>query len=185
MKAHQNGGTLHRAISVFVFNERRPDHAPAEGRNQVPFYRFMGKNTCCSHPFKGPSAVDAAHRQIGAGDGLRLRDGRGIFVSLPTRGRQRPDRMGVRPRDVRHVRWRAPEPSPEEAKDWKWATMEFLKDDVSKNPETYTGWFRILFTGRHHIGQADAQCEKVPFQEGCQYQPLTFIALATLPTAIM
>ena len=38
-----------------------------------------------------------------------------------------------------------PEINREEAEAYKWMTIEEVKMDINKNPETYTVWFRIIF----------------------------------------
>ena len=35
--------------------------------------------------------------------------------------------------------------NPEEVADWKWMSLEAVKDDISLNPEYYTAWFKIIF----------------------------------------
>src|SRR3989344_2311772 len=63
MRAHQNGGRLHRAFSIFVFNSR--GHMMLQQRS-VRKHHFGGlwTNTCCSHPLKGESLEDAVHRKL-------------------------------------------------------------------------------------------------------------------------
>ncbi|MGY8915326.1 MAG: isopentenyl-diphosphate Delta-isomerase, partial [Flavobacteriales bacterium] len=39
----------------------------------------------------------------------------------------------------------APSINPEEVANWKWMKPEDVKNDISKNPETYTAWFKIIF----------------------------------------
>ena len=62
MEAHQKG-VLHRAFSVFVFNnagelllQQRADHKYHSGG--------LWTNTCCSHPAPGEKNADAAARRL-------------------------------------------------------------------------------------------------------------------------
>lgn len=63
VNAHRGGGLLHRAFSVFLFNaagevllhKRSP---------QKPLWPGYWTNSCCSHPRKGESYTDAAHRRL-------------------------------------------------------------------------------------------------------------------------
>ncbi|HRV31587.1 MAG TPA: isopentenyl-diphosphate delta-isomerase, partial [Kiritimatiellia bacterium] len=61
--AHKNGGTRHRAFSVFVFDEqgRWLLQQRAAGK-----YHFAGlwTNACCSHPRPGETTEAAAHRRL-------------------------------------------------------------------------------------------------------------------------
>ena len=63
IEAHKNGGTLHRAFSVFVFNtkgelllQRRALHKYHSGG--------IWTNTCCSHPRPGETLIEAGHRRL-------------------------------------------------------------------------------------------------------------------------
>jgi isopentenyl-diphosphate delta-isomerase len=35
-----------------------------------------------------------------------------------------------------------PKPNPEEVEEWKWVSLEEVKEDIRKNPEKYTYWFK-------------------------------------------
>src|SRR5919107_6267461 len=63
LPAHQNGGLLHRAFSVFVFN---PAGEMLLQRRAAGKYHFGGlwTNACCSHPRRGQSTLDAAHARL-------------------------------------------------------------------------------------------------------------------------
>ena len=73
LAAHEAGGRLHRAFSVFVFDSggRLLLQRRAEGK-----YHFGGlwTNTCCGHPRPGEPVEDAAAR--------RLREEMGISPAL-------------------------------------------------------------------------------------------------------
>ncbi|MEM3715356.1 MAG: isopentenyl-diphosphate delta-isomerase, partial [Nitrososphaeria archaeon] len=63
IKAHMNGGKLHRAISIFVLNSKGETMLQ---RRALSKYHTPGmwSNTCCSHPFPNESVLDAAHRRL-------------------------------------------------------------------------------------------------------------------------
>jgi isopentenyl-diphosphate Delta-isomerase len=169
MKAHQNGGKLHRAISVFVFNKE--GQTMLQQRADTKYHsQGLWTNTCCSHPFKGESAIDAAHRRLEQEMGFDCRMEEAFsFIYKTEVGND------LTEWEFDHVMFGIydgePEPSPEEAKDWKWATMEFLKDDVSKNPDTYTGWFRILFTDRTTSAKLMRNVKKFLSKNGVSTSP--------------
>ena len=59
-------GLLHRAISIFIFNENGELILQRRAYNK---YHSAGlwTNTCCSHPIPGESTLDAANRaSVGA-----------------------------------------------------------------------------------------------------------------------
>ena len=151
MRAHQNGGKLHRAISVFVFN--REGQTMLQQRADTKYHsRGLWTNTCCSHPFKGESVIDSAHRRLEQEMGFDCEMEEVFSFIYKTEVGN-----GLTEWEFDHVLLGMyagePAPNPEEAKDWKWVTMEFLKDDISKNPDAYTGWFRILLMDRTTSGK--------------------------------
>jgi isopentenyl-diphosphate delta-isomerase len=64
LAAHQNGGQLHRAFSVLVFNPKGEllIQQRAKTKYHCPGLRA---NTTCSHPRNGESSLAAAHRRLG------------------------------------------------------------------------------------------------------------------------
>ena len=63
MEAHQKGGTLHRAFSVFIFNSKGEMLLQ---RRALSKYHSGGllSNTCCSHPMPGETTLEAANRRL-------------------------------------------------------------------------------------------------------------------------
>ena len=142
LDAHLNGGTLHRAFSIFIFN------AAGEmllQRRAAGKYHFGGlwTNACCSHPRRGQTTLDAAH--------LRLREEFGFDTGLTERFaftyRATDPTSGLTEHEFDHVftgRFDGqPRPNPEEIGEWKWMRPEELLADVETNPESYTPWFKV------------------------------------------
>jgi isopentenyl-diphosphate delta-isomerase len=142
LKAHENGGRLHRAFTIFVLNSagRMLLQRRAKGK-----YHFSGlwSNACCSHPRKGETLQDAAHRRLqqefGFDAGLRE-----IFSFVY---RASDPRSGLAEHEFDHVFCGEfdgePRPNPDEIKDWKWICVAELLRDLQSNPHDYTPWFRI------------------------------------------
>ena len=63
MEAHQMGGRLHRAFSVFVFNK---NNELLLQRRAIDKYHSGGlwTNTCCSHPRPGEETLEAGKRRM-------------------------------------------------------------------------------------------------------------------------
>ena len=164
MSAHRNGGKLHRAISVLVFN---PDGQTMLQQRADTKYHSPGlwTNTCCSHPFKGESAIDAAHRRLEQEMGFDCELEEAFsFIYKTDVGN------GLTEWEFDHVMFGVydgePAPNPEEAKGWKWETMGFLKDDIIKNADAYTRWFRILFTDHVVLGKLMRSAKKFLVRKG-------------------
>jgi len=142
LKAHENGGKLHRAFSIFVFN--------AEGklllqRRAEEKYHFSGlwTNTCCGHPKRGEKLQDAVHR--------RLREEFGFDTVLEEAFsflyRASDARSGLSEYEFDHVFFGQfdgePRPDPDEIGDWKWVGLVELMVDLENSPHDYTPWFKI------------------------------------------
>ncbi len=69
-EAHRGKGLLHRAFSIFVFDEngRLLIQRRAAGKRLWPSY---WSNTCCSHPRRGETIETAVHRRLHEELGLR------------------------------------------------------------------------------------------------------------------
>lgn len=137
MAAHR-AGSLHRAISVFVFDAK--GRLLLQRRAAAKYHSGgLWSNTCCSHPRPNEGNGDAARR--------RLQEEMGIACELFevfgfVYRAELPD--GLIEHEYDHVFFGGcsarPSPDPEEADDWKWMDMVDLCADVKKNPGTYSFW---------------------------------------------
>lgn len=141
MKAHENGGKLHRAFSIMVFNSASKMLLQ---RRALTKYHSAGlwTNTCCSHPFPGEATEKAAHRRLQEEMGFdcELKE---VFAFI-----YKADF------DNRLTEWEfdhffvgkydgAVKLNPEEAEGMMWIGLEELKKDIEDNPKNYTEWFKI------------------------------------------
>ena len=142
LEAHEKG-LLHRAFSIFVFNSRY--ELLLQKRASSKYHSGgLWTNTCCSHPREGEDTLDAANR--------RLDEEMGIKTSL----RKVYDFIYKAELDNQlteyefdHVFYgvcdRDPKLNKDEAEDFKWIDMETLNNDIIKNEDNYTVWFKIAF----------------------------------------
>lgn len=141
VKAHENGGKLHRSFSIVVFNSKREVLLQLRS---VKKYHFGGlwTNTCCSHPNKGELLENAVHRKLKQEFGFdtELRELFSFIYKVTDK------KSGLTEWEFDHVFVGEfngqPKPNPEEIDDYKWISVPELKKDVEKNPEKYTLWFR-------------------------------------------
>jgi len=140
LEAHQQGGTLHRAFSVFIFNRKGEMllQQRAEGK-----YHSGGlwTNTCCSHPRPGEPTKEAAERRLEEEMGFTC-DLKEVFSFT-----YRAEFEDLTEHEYDHVFFGICEPGeiepdPEEAGDWKWVSRQELEKDVKDNPKNYTPWFK-------------------------------------------
>lgn len=153
MQAHITG-SLHRAVSVFVFNSKGEFLLQQRALEK---YHSAGKwsNTCCSHPRPDELSIDAANR--------RLREEMGIDCALKEwfnfTYRAEFDN-GLVENEFDHVYIgksdELPRPDPQEVASFKYLSAENLKADISKNPELYTPWFRLCLERINQYNNADS-----------------------------
>jgi len=139
IEAHRCG-LLHRAVSVFIFNDRNDLllQKRAAGKYHSP---KKWSNTCCTHPLPGESPLIAAQR--------RLSEEMGLLVSLTevfTFLYQADVGNGLTEKEFDHIFFGVsnhnPNPNPAEVSDWKWSTIEELRLGLTVAPEEYSPWLR-------------------------------------------
>lgn len=143
LRAHESGGKLHRAFSVFVFN--RAGEMLLQ-RRAVTKYHFGGlwTNACCSHPRRGEETLDAAHLRLRHELGFDT-DLRGLFSFVY---RAADPISGLTEHEFDHVFVGefdgTPCPNPDEVAEVKWVEPATLIADVRANPKAYTPWFSLV-----------------------------------------
>lgn len=140
-EAHEKA-LLHRAFSIFIFNERKELLLQQRALKK---YHSAGlwTNTCCSHPRADETTMDGAHR--------RLMDEMGFDCDLQERFHfiyQAALENGLHEHELDFVYTGEfngiPVINPDEVQAWKWMPMADLIADVNENPQKYTAWFRII-----------------------------------------
>jgi isopentenyl-diphosphate delta-isomerase len=140
MEAHRKA-LLHRAFSVFIFNEKGEMllQQRALGKYHSP---GLWTNTCCSHPRPGEDVEVAASR--------RLKEEMGIETSLKKIFDfiyRAEFENGLTEFEFDHVYTGIYSgeliPNKQEVKDYCFRSMEDISQDLERWPEKYSAWFRI------------------------------------------
>jgi len=149
LAAHETGA-LHRAVSVFAFDE---DGALLVQRRAEGKYHSGGlwSNSACSHPREGEPPVAAAARclreEMGV-DGHSF-EAAGWFIYRarvgPTLVEHELDHVFVA--RVRTV----PAPNPAEVSAWRAVPLEVVETEVAADPSRFTAWFPLAIA--HLRGQ--------------------------------
>ena len=151
MEAHEKA-LLHRAFSVFVFNDRNElmIQQRAKGKYHSP---GLWTNTCCSHQREGETNIEAGKRRLQEEMGFTtdLKDTISFIYKAPFDN-------GLTEHEFDHILVGnydgEPDLNPEEAEAYKWVSLEELKKDMEQNPGEYTEWFKIIFDKYYkHIQQ--------------------------------
>lgn len=151
IEAHEKA-LLHRAFSVFILNDK--NQIMLQQRAAEKYHSpLLWANTCCSHQRQGESNVDAGQR--------RLMEEMGFVVPLKELFHfiyKAPFDNGLTEHELDHVMVGyyndAPKINTEEVADWKWMSIEDIKQDMEHNPGTYTAWFKIIFSKFYHYIEA-------------------------------
>ena len=134
LAAHQNGGKLHRAFSVFIFN--RAGEMLLQ-RRAATKYHFGGlwTNACCSHPRRGEETLGAAHARLRHEMGFDT-DLRELFSFVY---RAADPTSGLTEHEFDHVFTGefdgTPHPNPEEVGGVKWVAPREMLADMRVNPQ--------------------------------------------------
>ena len=142
IEAHEKA-LLHRAFSVFVFNDKNELMIQQRALSK---YHSPGlwTNTCCSHQREGESNIDAGKRRLHEEMGFStdLNDTISFIYKAPFDN-------GLTEHEFDHILVGnfegQPDLNPDEVAAWKWVSLEDLEEDMKKNPDIYTEWFKIIF----------------------------------------
>ena len=142
LEAHEKG-ILHRAFSVFIFNSKY--ELLLQKRSSSKYHSGgLWTNTCCSHPREGEDILDAANRRLDEEMGIKTSLRKVYdFIYKAELDNQ------LTEHEFDHVFYGVCDNDPilnkDEAEDFKWVDMEKLNNDIIKNEDNYTVWFKIAF----------------------------------------
>ena len=136
-------GLLHRAFSVFIFNDK---NELLLQRRAVNKYHSGGlwTNTCCSHPRQNEKTKEAAKRRLLEEMGMRS----ALKKQFDFIYKARLDN-NLYEHEFDHVFFgftnELPIINPEEVESYTYKTLEDIGNEIKTNPENYTEWFKICF----------------------------------------
>ncbi|WPY99412.1 isopentenyl-diphosphate Delta-isomerase [Christiangramia sp. OXR-203] len=151
IEAHEKA-LLHRAFSVFVFNDKNELMIQQRALSK---YHSPGlwTNTCCSHQREGESNIEAGKRRLQEemGFSTELKDTISFIYKAPFDN-------GLTEHEFDHILVGyfegKPDLNPDEVAEWKWMSLEAIEKDMQANPSIYTEWFKIIFDKYYsHIQQ--------------------------------
>ena len=140
MEAHEKG-VLHRAFSVFIFNDKGEMLLQQRALNK---YHSGGlwTNACCSHPRPGVDTLKAAKR--------RLFEEMGIETDLTFKNSftyKTNFENGLTEHEFDHIFTgiynEEPKTNSDEVNSYCWKSPESVKKSIKQMPDIYTSWFKI------------------------------------------
>lgn len=140
-RAHHEG-LLHRAVSVFIFNKNKEWLLQ---RRALEKYHSPGQwsNTCCTHPFPGESYINAAQRRLMEEMGLDVNLNEEFsFIYMANLD----NNMVEHELDTVFFGYSdtTPNINRDEVYEYKYMSLENIKDEIKRFPENYTPWFKKL-----------------------------------------
>ena len=141
-EAHQKGA-LHRAISVFIFNEKEEMLIQ---RRALTKYHTPGiwSNTACSHPRKNETTKEAAERRLWEEMGLKA----SLMYGFKFLYKAAFDN-GLIEHELDHVFFGFSNEKPciniSEVCDYQYLGREKLQKLITKNPTHFSPWFKLCY----------------------------------------
>ena len=140
---HRTDGRLHRAFSIFLFNEKGQMLLHRRGQEK-PLWPGYWTNSCCSHPRKGESYAEAAHRrlveELGVSTPLNFLYQFQYHAAFADRGSEN-ELCAVfvgRLADASRLR-----PNPSEIAEHCWLDCRELEAWLKESPDQFTPWFKL------------------------------------------
>lgn len=140
LEAHMKG-LLHRAFSVFIFNDR--DELLIHRRAYDKYHSGgLWTNTCCSHPRPGEQDIEAANRRLKEEMGFECH-----LQKVTSFIYKAQFENGLIEHEFDHI-WIGkfngdPIPDPSEVEEWKYISLDILNEELNKHPEHFTVWFQL------------------------------------------
>ncbi len=140
--AHEQA-LLHRAFSVFIFNNKGQMLLQQRALNK---YHSPGlwTNACCSHPNPGESTESAASRRLHEELGFSTPIKKAFHFTYKA-----PFDNGLTEFEFDHVFIGSYDGdfdvNPEEVAAYKFTDVDLIEEDIKNNSASYTAWFLIAF----------------------------------------
>jgi isopentenyl-diphosphate delta-isomerase len=140
LRAHEEG-RLHRAFSIFIFDA--DGRMLLQKRSSTKYHSGgLWSNTCCGHPRPGETTLAAALRRLKEEMSLscELREAFTFFYKASL------DNKLVE-HELDHVLIGefdgALAPDPAEVEDWRWLSLQDLRDEIRERPDDFTYWLKM------------------------------------------
>lgn len=138
---HDGQGLLHRAFSLFVFNEQGELLLQQRSRGKRLWPGYWA-NSCCSHPRRGEAMETATQRRLQQELGMRCPlqylykfEYHAVYGDLGAEHELCWVYVGATSAEV-HA-------NPNEVDDWRFVSPEQLDRELAEHPERFTPWLKL------------------------------------------
>lgn len=139
--AHSQDGVLHRAISVFLFDNQ--GRTLLQRRHlEKPLWGGYWSNSCCTHPFPNELTKDSAERRVLEELGLTVEltfQFKLEYQAAFTKDLAEHELVSVYIGNVNSD----PVVDPEEIMDWRWISVDELENEFARVPDEFTPWLKL------------------------------------------
>lgn len=140
-ECHDGEGILHRAFSIFIFNENN-ELLLQQRSSDKRLWPLYWSNTVCSHPRKGENLQQAAVRRLqeefGFTADLRFLYKFQYHAQFGDHGSEN---------EICSVYFGrfsgAPQPNDNEIAEWRFLSIGELENEMQNRPERFTPWFKM------------------------------------------
>jgi len=139
LQVHRDG-LLHRAFSIFIFNQK--GEVLIQKRHSGKYHSpGLWSNTCCSHQKAGETLEQAVHSRLKheMGFDTELHEVFSFIYRVEFDN-------GLTENEFDHVffgHYNGPvSPEPSEVDEYRWVSMDELKDEMKLHPENFTYWLK-------------------------------------------
>ena len=140
-KCHDGEGLLHRAFSLFIFNDA--GEVLIQKRSaQKRLWPMYWANTCCSHPRRGESVSDAVQRRLFQELGMHSKPEflyKFIYhARFEDKGSEHELCWVFAGKSIDPVR-----ANPNEIDEWKFLSRDELNAEIESSPESFSPWVKM------------------------------------------
>lgn len=141
LACHEGEGILHRAFSVFLFDEKGRFLLQKRAAGK-PLWPLYWSNSVCSHPRRGEEELEAVHRrvieEVGTDADVEFIYRFQYHARFGDVGSER-ENCAVY---LGRVRGRV-EANPTEIAEWRWIEADALDREIAEDPDAFTPWMKM------------------------------------------
>ncbi len=138
---HDNDGRLHRAFSLFIFDEAG-DLLVQKRSRQKRLWPLYWSNSCCGHPLRGEGIEDAVNRRLFQEVGVTSK----VNFIYKFQYQVRYQNLGAENEFCSVYLGKTTDPvqsNVNEIAEWRFEKPDSLTQQMNQFPEQFTPWFKL------------------------------------------
>jgi isopentenyl-diphosphate delta-isomerase len=142
-KCHSNNGILHRAVTIFIFDKNNQLFITKRSKFKKLWPQFW-ETSCSTHLHPGETYEQAGKRRLARELGFSCK----LKILLKFSYKAQYKNIGSENEICPLLIGRYDDkitPNRKEIADYKWVTVNKLKNEIDRNPEEFTPWLKIAF----------------------------------------